>query len=258
MSVRVFVSGEQVREVFESLDDSFDSACFDCGSNNVTGVSVPLAILLCYSCSERHKVRLKIDISFIKSILLDNWTVYSLIRVIVGGNRRAIDYFNTHNENLMSQENPLLKYQSSVAYDYKRIIDYKVHECLKVYPIDMQHIREYPWDAVLQWKFDDISYDKIEENTEQPRDDIFFNRYMSNRRNNQRRRHSILDVPDNRRKSEGSNSNRENVQPIIEIGRRKSTGGFQDFYYDLDQRLRNIYDRTSHLFNEQKKDDKTN
>ncbi len=75
-------------EQFMDLEDN--QICFDCGSKPATWVSVNNAIFLCLSCSGQHR-SLGVNISCVKSAVLDKWNNTQIDFVCNGGNSKLAD-----------------------------------------------------------------------------------------------------------------------------------------------------------------------
>lgn len=105
---------------FKSLKNN--KQCADCPRHSPVWVSTSFGIFLCSDCAAKHRA-LGVNISKIKSVLLDKWTVGELRRVYVSGNK-------THE--LGDTEDIRLKY--SGADLYKEKIDKMVEKSLREQP----------------------------------------------------------------------------------------------------------------------------
>lgn len=66
--------------------------CFDCESRNPTWLSLSFAVFICLNCSSDHR-KMGVHISFVRSSDLDKFTPSQLLRMDIGGNSRARNYF---------------------------------------------------------------------------------------------------------------------------------------------------------------------
>jgi hypothetical protein len=80
------VSRQTSDEIFNKLKTNPDNArCFECNSPDASFTSLSLAIFLCRPCAEAHR-QLGVNISFVRSLEHDSWSIKQLKILSAGGN----------------------------------------------------------------------------------------------------------------------------------------------------------------------------
>lgn len=88
-----FVSDRFRDEFFQIVRSKPENrTCFDCESRNPTWLSLSYAVFICLNCSSDHR-KMGVHISFVRSSDLDKFTPLQLLRMDIGGNNRARNYF---------------------------------------------------------------------------------------------------------------------------------------------------------------------
>lgn len=107
----------QSQEVFEKLKrDPFNNKCIECRMDLPMWASVNHGILICKQCADIHKT-LGSHISFIRSIELDTWNHTLLSMMLVGGNKKFVDFMSIYG---LNDEEIQDKYTTVAADFYRR------------------------------------------------------------------------------------------------------------------------------------------
>lgn len=73
---------------FMEIEDN--KICFDCGGKPANWASINNGIFLCLNCSGNHR-SLGVNISYIKSVVLDKWNDNQVATMLSGGNTKLAD-----------------------------------------------------------------------------------------------------------------------------------------------------------------------
>ncbi|CDJ31220.1 ARF1-directed GTPase-activating protein, putative [Eimeria mitis] len=114
---RRYVSETDRDEVFRRLRKD-NRMCFDCSARNPTWISLTHAVYVCLSCSGKHR-RLGTHLSFVRSTEMDKIYPEQLLRMELGGNRRAQEFLREHGADLSQP----LDYQGRLAAKHRQALD---------------------------------------------------------------------------------------------------------------------------------------
>jgi hypothetical protein len=86
------VTAQSANEVFLALrNDPMNQACIDCGSSETFFASITYGCFLCPSCGDAHQ-KLGKEVSFVKSLSAETWTVKQLRLMTCGGNSELLGF----------------------------------------------------------------------------------------------------------------------------------------------------------------------
>lgn len=98
--------------------------CIDCNSPNATWASVNNGIFLCLNCAGIHR-GLSVQISYIKSLSMDEWDNNQIELMKIGGNERLKNFIKEYDiNNDMSIEK---KYKLIALDYYRKMLHYEIY-----------------------------------------------------------------------------------------------------------------------------------
>ena len=97
-------------------EDPYNQLCCDCGQGSPQWASVNNGIFICFNCSIQHR-NFGMQISFIRSVIMDSWTLKQLSMMQNGGNSRFKNFMANYG---LDSESSNVKYKTKAAEYYRK------------------------------------------------------------------------------------------------------------------------------------------
>ena len=153
-----YISEKERNERFKVLKQKPDNQkCFDCGSKFPQWATVSFGLFICLDCSSTHR-SFGPQISFVRSITMDNWTNAECKTMELGGNKLFKEFLKSNN---MAKP----EYKSDSLVKYKRGLEEKVN---KILGLNSKPVEEEVQEEVVETKKEEkpVEEEKIIEKIE--------------------------------------------------------------------------------------------
>ena len=93
-----------------------NSRCIDCNRRNPDWCSVTYGVLLCVSCSGKHR-GYGVHTSRVRSLYMDSWSHTHVLKMLEGGNDQLKQFYGRHGMDASTATKASTKASSSTGYD---------------------------------------------------------------------------------------------------------------------------------------------
>jgi hypothetical protein len=119
--------------------------CIDCREHNPQWAAVRYGALLCLNCSGHHR-SMGVQVSTVRSITMDEWSLEEVISMLEGGNAQLSGFFSRHaltedavvtkkSNCVITRDNVMrLRYKTKAALFYRRQMELHVSKVLDAGP----------------------------------------------------------------------------------------------------------------------------
>ena len=120
------------QEIIKILEIEGNNRCVDCGSDDPQWASVTNSVFCCLNCAAIHR-NLGVEISLVRSLVMDSWDDKQLKQLFLGGNARFIsnleEYGIVKNNNHLSlnPEKIEKKYLYIVSEYYRKLLESELY-----------------------------------------------------------------------------------------------------------------------------------
>lgn len=116
-----YISEKERNDRFKALKQKTDNQkCFDCGSKFPQWATVSFGIFICLDCSSKHR-SFGPQISFVRSITMDNWTEAEITSMELGGNKAFKEFTKSNGLSIVD-------YKADLIAKYKRQLELLVQK----------------------------------------------------------------------------------------------------------------------------------
>lgn len=124
--------------------------CIDCGEQNPQWAACRYGALLCLQCSGHHR-SLGVQVSSVRSISMDEWSVTEVVSMLEGGNSQIASFFDRHGltekecrsstGSMITRDNvSRLRYKTKAALFYRKQMEIHVANILAAGPYSGREI----------------------------------------------------------------------------------------------------------------------
>ena len=170
-------SHEKLKELMKIPENK---KCFDCNNPSCQWASVNNGIFLCTNCSGIHR-GLGVEISYIRSILWDNWTEYQIEFMIQGGNKQLKELLKTYSFDNQSMTCEKF-YKTKIMEYYRKYLKNKVERtnCIELLPSKEEAFEESSQNISINKENKFTSFGSISDDNTNEKNDTSFQDNIKN------------------------------------------------------------------------------